>query len=483
MKDIKDLPKIDDVTLPKIGSMRPGVYILALSIFAVLLIVFLIGFLPGILNGGKFVIFESEIDNVGVYVDNQYISGTPAQQFIKSGEHEVVYKKASQIIAKDSIKVSHPVFLTYIFHRYQNVKLELNELNQEKINNIINFDIQLIIDQSAILEFNNVTNYIPYFSQFAKDAISFELPKETTKQYLKLASSFISSKTMLDDAINAYSYLGIDFDDEINKAKQVFEENSVNGGLPFEDKKINASVYNLKINDSANINTLKIDPFEFVMGDTTYSTYPSINESGIKVHLDSSFYLSKTPITNYMYSLFVIENPRWAKSNLDSLIKENLVDENYLQGKSLSTTYPSLEPITNISYYAAQAFCEWLSEKTNLNIYIPSEEEWSAAAFASNNYKNNSYSTSMIAPYSVDNQFDLMLGGIWEFTSSPYFALNRIVNDRDNIISQLKKDNFNYDIIVKGGSLLNSSANINSVGAIDKSACFEYMGFRIAYKK
>lgn len=482
MKEIKDLPKIDDVVLPKFGSVRPGVYILTLMILVVLLVVFLIGFLPGILNGGKFVNFTSDIDNVGVYVDEQYVSGTPAQSFIKSGEHEVIYKKASQIIAKDTIKVSHPVFLTYIFHRYQDVKLDLNEINDEKIDKIINFDIQLIIDQSPIVEFNSVTNYIPYFSQYAKDALVFNLSENDIKEDLNLASSFISSKEMLDDAISAYDYLDIEYGPSLLKAKEVFEEESQTIGLSFKDVKVTTTPASLQVNDEAVINTLKVDPVEFVMGDTTYSSYPSINEAGILVNLDSSVYISKTPITNYLYSLFVIENPTWAKSNKALLIEKGLVDDNYLEGITLSSSYPSLEPIRNISYYAAQAFCSWLSEKTNENIYIPSEEEWTLAALSSTNYLENSYSSSLISTRSYDNQFDLMLGGVWEFTSTPYFSLSRVVEERDFLLDEIKT-NFDSDIVVKGGSLLNTSATINSVGAIDKAACFEYMGFRIAYKK
>lgn len=482
MKEIKDLPEIDDVVLPKVGNIRPGVYVLALVVFVILLAIFLIGFLPGILNGGKFVNFTSNIDNVGVYIDDNYISGTPAQEFIESGDHIVVYKKASQIIAKDTIHVSHPVFLTYIFHRYQDVKLDLNELNNEKIEKIIDYDINLIIDQSSILTFNSVVNYIPYFSQYAKDAIAFELENEKIENDLNLASSFISSIEMLNDAKAAYDYLGIEYSQSLIKADTIFNGNGNTIGKEFKDIKVSTTTDTLKVDNNAIINALKVEANSFVMGTSTYNTYPSINEAGITVNLDKEFYLSKSPISNYLYSLFVIENPTWAKSNKEVLINKGLVDKNYLEGISLSTNYPSLEPITNISYYAAEAFASWLTNKTNKNVFIPSEEQWSLACFASTNYLNNSYSKSLIATSSIDNQFDLMLGGVWEFTSTPYMPLSRIVDNRDHLL-QLVKEKYNYDIVVKGGSLLNNSVDINTIGAMDKSACFEYMGFRIAYTK
>ncbi len=482
MKEIKDLAEIDDVVLPKVGNIRAGVYIIALVAFAILVIVFLIGFLPGILNGGKFVNFTSDIENVGVYVDDNFISGTPAQEFIESGEHEVIYKKASKIIAKKTINVSHPVFLTYIFHRYQDVHLDLNQLDDAKIDKIINFDINLIIDQSSIISFDSVTNYIPYFSHLAKDAIAFDLSTKKIENYLNLASSFITSIEMLNDAKDAYDYLGYEYGDALVKAESLINGNGENIGKTFKNIKIQTSADTLKVDDNSIIKALKVEPQSFVMGNTTYNTYPSINEAGIDVKIDNSFYLSKSPISNYLYSLFVIENPNWAKSNRDILISKGLVDFNYLEGISLSTNYPSLEPITNISYYAAEAFTSWLSKITNINVFIPSEEQWSLACFGSTNYINDTYSNSLIATTSYDNQFDLMLGGVWEFTNTPYIPLSRIVDDRDQLISFVK-NNYNSDIIVKGGSLLNKSIDINSVGAMDKSACFEYMGFRIAYNK
>ena len=482
MKEIKDLPEIDDVVLPKVGNVRPGVYILALVIFIILLVVFLIGFLPGIIKGGKYVNFDSQIDNVGVYVDDNFISGTPSQKFISSGEHIIVYKKASQVIAKETIEVGHPVFLTWLFHRYQDVNLSFNELNDEKVDIIIKNDINLIIDQSSILNFTSVVNYIPYFMQYAKDAIAFELSTKEIEEDMNIASSFITSVEMLNDAKATYDYLGLEYGNSLLKAEELFNGSGNEVGKSFKNIEINTKAETLKVSNIANISALKVESLPFVMGDITYNTYPSTNEAGIEINNIESFYLSKTPISNFLYSLFVAENPTWAKSNIDSLLEKGLVDDNYLKGIGLSTNAPSLIPITNISFYAAQAFCDWLTEKTNTKIYIPSEEEWTLSCFASNNHINNTYSSSLISTTSNINQFDVMLGGVWEMTSTPYIPLSRLIDNRDELITEIQ-NNHNYDIIVKGGSVLNNSVNINTVGAMDKSACFEYMGFRIAYKK
>jgi len=37
-------------------------------------------------------------------------------------------------------------------------------------------------------------------------------------------------------------------------------------------------------------------------------------------------------------------------------------------------------PVTNVSWYDAQAYCEWLSEQTGNNIHLPTEAQWEKAA-------------------------------------------------------------------------------------------------------
>ena len=87
-------------------------------------------------------------------------------------------------------------------------------------------------------------------------------------------------------------------------------------------------------------------------------------------------------ITRKDYYLFLDENPEWRVDNLNNLIEQNLVTNDYL---SLQNSIDSGTPISNISWYAANAYCEWLETKLPLNmsdyrIKLPSEAEWEAAA-------------------------------------------------------------------------------------------------------
>lgn len=484
MKEIKDLPQVDKVELPKLGGIRPGVYILTIIILLVAIIIFLIGFLPGIKNGGRFVTFNTELDNVAVYVDDTFVTGLPGQQFVKSGEHTITYKKGGIVLSEDVLTVDHPVFFTWLVRRKMKVEFNTFNLTPEKIKQLRAFDLQMISNQSRITSFTSVVNYIPYAKSYAQDAISYKFNSNSIKLDLDTMSSFISSIEMLDDIQKAYDMIGIDEGNNFNIAKTLFNgSNNADIGefatTPSDTKNINTQAAKLTF-DNVSISSVLIPSNEFVMGDREIYSYPKISEAGITVKTDK-FYITSSPISQYVYSLFVKENPTWKKSNIDKLVANELVDRNYLKGIALSTLYPNLSPITNISYNASIAFTSWLSDKTGKNVSIPSEAYWSSAAYTSEEFINNDFSKSLVSLNQNPSRPQLMLGGIWEFTSSPFIAYSRLLNE-NNVLNNIDDLNLNVDVIVKGGSVLNETKTTNSVGVMEKDACFDYLGFRVIYK-
>ena len=188
----------------------------------------------------------------------------------------------------------------------------------------------------------------------------------------------------------------------------------------------------------------------------------------------SDFDLAEFYVTEYEYALFTKENPYWAKDNLETLIADGMTDEYYLAGITLSTAYVSNLPVRNISWYAADAYCRWLSEKTGTEYRMPSEAEWYQAASSA---EDRAYASSILSLDNGSHTSPLsMLGGLWEFTSSAYVPLSRIDG-----MTYDAGDLSQSDIIVKGGSYINDPSDISreTVGVMRREVCSDYTGLRL----
>jgi hypothetical protein len=117
-----DMPvNIDPVRLKPLLGMQPGVYLTILYAVVLVIVIFLVAFLPGILHSGKRVTFSSPVNPSVVEVDGHYIGSTPVTAFIEPGTHEAVF--LYEDIAHETVEfqVSHPVFMTWLFPRRQPV--------------------------------------------------------------------------------------------------------------------------------------------------------------------------------------------------------------------------------------------------------------------------------------------------------------------------------------------------------------------------
>ena len=482
MKRHIELPQVKEVQLPHFLGMRPGIYIATLLLVALILLIFLVCFLPGIIKGGRYVTFTSPLAETGVHVDGTYLGGTPYQFFVPSGEHEITFTKGGIPIQTTTLKIGHPVFLTWLIHRTAKLEADISNLTSKEKTTITRFNLEEVIRISSITEFDAIHPYPPVFQNLVQDALAMKVDTQSLSDNFALAANFITSNTMLSDALAAKETMGNTTDALIMKTLEVAQQLFVGTtteevGFLAQDLQVKGKQTRLNAGNFEQ-SGLTYPASSFVMGTKVPLIFPETNKAGVKV-ATQSFSIATTPVSQFQWALFIEDNPQWDKSQLEKLQKENLTDEFYLSGILPSVIFATGKPVHNISYKAAEAFCNWLTEKTGKEVFIPTEEMWTLAALQA---KGKAYTRSLTITDEDRTTPQAMLGGVWEFTQSPYIPLQR-VTDYLEVARLYQTFAHPSDVIVKGGSYLNvpSSIDAYTVGVVDTTACGDLIGFRIAW--
>ena len=127
----------------------------------------------------------------------------------------------------------------------------------------------------------------------------------------------------------------------------------------------------IKLANGIDLQLVKIPSGKFVMGDINGKEDERPLTS---VEITNSFWMGKFEITNEIYNLFDQEHDSkyFAK-------RHDKADGGSDKGSVLNGPK---QPVLNISWLEAQAFCEWLSKKTGMNFTLPSEAQWEYACRA-----------------------------------------------------------------------------------------------------
>lgn len=477
---------VDPVQIRPLFGLRPGVWLTMVYIIAIIVLVFLVGFLPGILKGRKRVAFSSAAGAAAVYIDGLYAGGTPFTTWVSSGVHEVEFRVAGSTIERAGLKVGHPVFLTWLFPRRmafqgtQGVPAEL----REPLTRLFLSDVER---QSAVTAYDERHVCPPLFQDFKARGF------EPDRGALALAFAHITSLEMLDDARNAFGdgglgdlgVLGFALQEELFGQKK---DEALEGGFRAGQKAVPGSVVfhdDQLRSDGLAVAGRRFEGGAFPMGRFQSSLdYQSSVSALVSREVAEPFSLACREVTESQYALFLRDNPSWRASNREALVREGLVDERYLEGVNTSLVYPSNKSVRNVSLHAAEAFCAWLSKRSGREVFIPSEEQWSAAF---STLEAPKVQRSLLAPGS--GGLDSMLGGVWELTSSPFIPLERAVEVLDPALHESLEDacgrwGLRGDVVAKGGCYLDAPGSADGAkrGVVGRSLCADTVGFRIAWK-
>ena len=469
----KQLPEVEPVKLKPFHGIRPGIYILIIWALIILLLAFVLFVLPGLVSNTSYVTFNEPVVGSGVYEDGIYLgSATDGVYKTTGGNHKYTFTYEGEEYGEVESKVKRKVFFTLFSHKPQLIVPE-RYYNDEVKEKVVSAFIRDVTSYSAVISAPDTFHYPPIFSAFASNSVEMSI-KDVRDAWL-LALSHISSSSLYEDYKVGKEILlksGILFETEESKELEYYIDALFNG----EKVTLEKSMENNILLPTKDGDFFHYEPTIVEMGYSTTLTVESAKEAPVKVEV-YEFSIAQNLVTEHDWALFVEENPKWSKDNLETLVEEGLVDSNYLKGITLSPYINSIRPIRNISYYAASAYVEWKSGKDGVIYHIPTEKEWYTASFST---KDKEYVTSLVYVENNPTTPTAMLGLLWEFTSTPFIPLSRITDyDKINNLGNM----YGYDdVIVKGGSYVSdpSSISIDTVGITSKSTCSEFCGLRLA---
>ncbi len=223
--------------------------------------------------------------------------------------------------------------------------------------------------------------------------------------------------------------------------------------------------------------TIPAGSFQF--GSTPYDPLANENEKNLEVIDLPFFQISKYPITNAQYGLFIESTNHYSPA--------------HWQG-----TIPPLSllnhPVVNISLIDAMSYCSWLSQQTGFKFTLPTEVEWEKAArgdadnrryvwgdewqsSACNTSELNIGDTTDVTLFEHVNMSPFgvvdILGNVWEWTQSYY-------RYRPGSNHESVRYGVTYNV-VRGGSWHNDQtlARISCRGRYIPGIKRLYLGFRI----
>lgn len=164
--------------------------------------------------------------------------------------------------------------------------------------------------------------------------------------------------------------------------------------------------------------------------------YKSEGDTTVKVE---AFLLDVHAVTNAEFLEFVKANPKWAKSQISSIYGDSGYLKHWESDFDIGPSFSQIKnsPVTNVSWYAANAYCKWRGKR------LPTIYEWEYAGSAAIESETDPIEKVILNWYSkptpallppvestYKNSFDLydMHGLVWEWV----YDFNSIVMDGDS---------------------------------------------------
>lgn len=385
-------------------NTRPGVYLTCVYGAALLVVLFFVLLRPGILSPGSVLVVSSEPWGAAVLIDGVYMGSTPGHFFAPKGRRQIELRLAGFTPQQTEIDVRGRLFASRFFPRRVEIRgiLEAPDPAAAFITEAADFAAWTFAGEpSAAHQIPlSLSEGVYRLAPAAVDPATRASMEDTIAAAARFAVTraslrdLVRAKTLLDNhglSPSPLSLLGsaqdiIGFLDA-NPQTALLLGDLLSGNA--QSTVISSSWFSRQTAEdraaapptTPGNQTLQIGLLSFRRMDgglLSSGNFPA----GTMV---DAFYISETLVSPAAWELFLSQHPRWGRENAETLIQEGLAREGYLE--ALTSPGVPTQGVSAVSWYAAVAFCQWLSgllppQYAAWEARLPSEAEWEHAAKA-----------------------------------------------------------------------------------------------------
>ncbi|MCL2441915.1 MAG: SUMF1/EgtB/PvdO family nonheme iron enzyme [Treponema sp.] len=391
----------DQVKLKPIMGIRPGVYLTVIYSFVILVILFFLFVFPGLSNHGSVLIVKTEPAGAAIRVNDVYMGVSGSRIFLPKGSYTI--ETIMPGFESQSVVHNIPgrVLGSLFFPRRYMVEVTLKTADPAAAMALYARDF---IEWTFAGEPTERWQ-IPMSLSDGAYRLGPYLNKEQKEQILLTASRFAVTRAALRDLIRAKILLdnngnspspitligsisdiitfllenpgSADWLYEVLSSEPPVSTISRESALILRDslwyQRNNIIRPNIIPSSEPPLRSINFDGFTFTGIPSGNIVLEGENESQTRVIAGiNSFLISENPVHQSIYETFINENPEWKEQPAFYIQEESI--------NPLNNIYKY-----NITWYAARAFCQWLTNRlpasmAGMEVRLPTEIEWNYAA-------------------------------------------------------------------------------------------------------
>jgi hypothetical protein len=395
VSDIQD-DKIDQVKLKPILGIRAGVYLSVLYLLILFTVFFLLLVLPGLQNPGAVLHIKTEPEGAAIRIDGIYMGVSVTFFHAPKGIHIIEAVLPGFETESVSLEIPGHIFGSLIFPVRKKIEFQLKTNDPTTAftkaaedfaawsfggEPTASWQVPLVLSESAY----RIGPYtVPETDKVLESAVNFTVTRSALRDLTR-------SKILLDNAGLSPSPSALT--GSISDILVFLSENPASASwlsnlLPSEYASFiktsgwykNGYAYEKRIilvDDELSQNRLNLSgiSFKYIPSGKIITDEGGRLEQQLDIAV-KKFMISENPVPRSVFEVFLNENPQWMDSFTDYFEEEISVFPFEAYDREI---------ITGISWYAANAFCLWLTRQlpasmTGMEVRLPAEIEWEYAA-------------------------------------------------------------------------------------------------------